>query len=209
LKPLRSEGGAEESSWLYTYGDIMTLVLSFFVLLFAISSMDKYLYEDILISLKESLGTGKGSPAADERIVPDITKALELRGVAHNVTVETERNEVRVYGADSIFFERGSADIHPTSALFLKEIATVLAQVRHRIRVEGHTDDEPSEGGDAASNWELSTARAVSVVYFLMEQGIDPRRLSAEGFGQYAPRYPPSPQNRARNRRVEIVIETR
>ena len=76
------------------------------------------------------------------------------------------------------------------------------------LRVEGHTDDVPIQTGRYASNWELSTARATTVVtYLLQDAGLAPERLSAAGYGEFHPRAPnTSPENRARNRRVDVVI---
>ncbi len=203
------ENNPDDSGWLVTYGDIMTLLLSFFVLLFALSSMDDFLYNEILISLKESVGFSESRLTADSRVIPTIERIIELQGLANNVEVLAERNEVRIFGTDSVFFEAGSADIHPNAALFLKAVAGVIKQLHHSVQVEGHTDDLDSSQGKFASNWELSTARAAAVVGFLEKEGVEPDRLSAVGFAQYKPRYPPTPENRVRNRRVEIVLKSR
>ena len=73
--------------------------------------------------------------------------------------------------------------------------------------MEGHTDDIPTKGGKYPTNWELSTARASAVVrYFLEKMKMDPRRFSAVGYAEYKPRYALIPENRPRNRRVEIII---
>jgi len=203
------EDNPDDSNWLVTYGDIMTLLLSFFVLLFALSYMDEFLYRDILLSLSESVGVSESKMTADAEVLPNIQGVVDLHGLANNVEVLADRNEVRVFGTDSVFFEAGSADIHPNAALFLKAIAGVIKQIHHSVRVEGHTDDLDSGGDKFASNWELSTARAAAVVRFLEAEGVKPDRLSAVGFAQYKPRYSPTPENRPRNRRVEIVLRAR
>ncbi len=203
------ENNPDDGNWLLTYGDIMTLLLSFFVLLFALSSMDEFLYKDILLSLTESVGTSEKRPAADTEVLPKIKHIIELQGLANNVEILEDRNEVRIFGTDSVFFEAGSARIHPNAALFLKAIAKVIKQVYYSVRVEGHTDDLDAGRDKFASNWELSTARAVAVVRFFEKEGVMPDRLSAVGFAQYKPRYPPTPENRSRNRRVEIVLSNR
>ena len=202
------ENDPDDSNWLVTYGDIMTLLLSFFVLLFALSYMDEFLYKEILLSLSESVGVSENRLAAESEMLPNIERIIELQGLTSDMEVFADLKEIRVFGTDSVFFEAGSADIHPNAALFLKAIAEVIKQVHHSVRIEGHTDDLGAGGGKFASNWELSTARAAAVARFLERQGVRPDRLSAVGFAQYKPRYPPTPENRPRNRRVEIVLSS-
>jgi chemotaxis protein MotB len=88
------------------------------------------------------------------------------------------------------------------------DLAAQLRTVPNVIRVEGHTDDVPIHTPQFNSNWELSTARATTVVQFLIDAGrLDPTRLSAAGYAEYRPRLPnDSPESRARNRRVDIVV---
>ena len=106
-------------------------------------------------------------------------------------------------------FPTGSADLSPVARDVLTELAATLGtDATTKLRVEGHTDDVPILTGRFASNWELSTARATSVVTYLVQQvGLTPQRLSAAGYGEYHPRVPNATDaDRARNRRVDVVI---
>lgn len=197
-----------EDLWLITYGDVMTLLLAFFVALFAFSAMDEALYGDILKSLSMSLaGEGKGGVQAGP--ITEIEKVVALHGLGPEVQIFPDRSEIRLAASDTVLFEAGSAKIHPAAGLFLKEIATVIKNIPHDVRVEGHAGDEDLKGTGFGSAWELSSARAVAVVRALSDDGIRPERLSATAYAQFKPRYPPIPENRDRNRRVEIVLVPR
>jgi chemotaxis protein MotB len=111
---------------------------------------------------------------------------------------------------DQVLFDFGRAAISPTGFIFLDKIADVLKKVPYAVRVEGHTDNVPIQTRRFPSNWELSVARAVNVVkYFAEVSNIDPKRLSAVGYGESRPVAPnDSPSDRAKNRRVEILLLT-
>jgi chemotaxis protein MotB len=105
-------------------------------------------------------------------------------------------------------FPPGRADLTPEAELVMLTIADALGRLPNLVRVEGHTDDRPINTPLFSSNWDLSTARATRVVQLLTgEGGLDPRRLSAAGYAEFRPRVPNvSPDARARNRRVDIVV---
>jgi chemotaxis protein MotB len=104
-------------------------------------------------------------------------------------------------------FSTGKADLSPGAEAILAELAAALLEVGNSVRVEGHTDDVPIHNERFASNWELSTARATGVVACLLQEGVPPERLSAAGYGEFHPRDPnDSDANRARNRRVDVVV---
>jgi chemotaxis protein MotB len=104
-------------------------------------------------------------------------------------------------------FATGSADLSLTAQAVLGAVASALVAAGNNVRVEGHTDDVPIHTDRYRSNWELSTTRATNVVAFLAGAGVSPDRLSAAGYGEFHPRAPnDSEANRARNRRVDVVI---
>ena len=109
-----------------------------------------------------------------------------------------------------MLFDFGKAAINPGGLDFLNKLAALIQKVPYPVRVEGHTDNVPIRTVRFPSNWELSIARAVSVVKYFAESGkINPQRLSAVGYGETRPLMPnDSTTNRARNRRVEIVLVT-
>ncbi|GEL75145.1 OmpA/MotB family protein [Myxococcus virescens] len=140
-------------------------------------------YENLAQSLKQEISDGK-------------IQLSELKG---KMTVQLK---------DKILFASGSARVGKEGEEALKKIADALKTVQGKIiRVEGHTDDVPTGGGQFPSNWELSLARAMAVVRSLQNAGVDPTFLSAAGYGQYQPiAANDSAENRSLNRRIEIVL---
>jgi chemotaxis protein MotB len=136
-------------------------------------------------------------------------RALEKAGLASEVDFTfDQRGLVVTILTDEILFPLDSAQLQPEGVRIINAIAPVLAALPNQIDVEGDTDDQPITGGPYASNWALSAARAVAVVQDLIsDHGIDPDRLEATGNSDTRPVVPNNtPQHRAENRRVEIVI---
>ncbi len=125
-----------------------------------------------------------------------------------HATIERRGLAIRVL-TDSLLFPSGSATLDPRGEPLLGEIAQLLnVDHVHPVAVEGNTDDVPISGGAFASNWELSTARASSVVRFMISQHVDPQRLSAVGYAEQHPvASNATAAGRALNRRVEIVLQ--
>ncbi len=120
----------------------------------------------------------------------------------------TNRGVVITLTSD-ILFDSGKADIKPEAYPILDKVAEILKYkiADRNVGVEGHTDNQPIRYSGWKSNWELSTARAVNVVHYLIEKGVSPERLTAIGYGEYRPVADNSTEEgRKRNRRVEIVI---
>ncbi len=141
----------------------------------------------------------------------DLRGRLQTQIAAQNVEIEVLKNRLSVRVLDRILFDTGSAEIRSSGVEVLSAIAEVIADGQETIRVEGHTDDVPiSENLQKVyvSNWELSGARAASVVrFFQHSHGIAPDRLMVAGFSYYRPVAPnDTPENRQRNRRVEIIL---
>ncbi len=141
-------------------------------------------YENLAQSLKGEIETGK----------------IELSELQGRMTVKMK---------DKILFASGSARIGKEGQEALSKVADAFKNLRGKIvRVEGHTDDVPTDPKSAfPTNWELSLGRAMAVVRYLQDRGVDPTLLSAAGYGQYHPIAPnDSPENRSLNRRIEIVL---
>ncbi|QSQ25790.1 OmpA family protein [Pyxidicoccus parkwayensis] len=141
-------------------------------------------YEQLSQSLKEEIKAGK-------------IELSELKG----------RTVVKM--KDRILFSSGSVAINPEGQAALAKVAQALKDVQGKlVRVEGHTDDVPTDPkGPFPSNWELSTTRALAVVRLLQEQGVSADKLSAAGYGEYRPiASNKSPQGKSLNRRIEIVL---
>jgi chemotaxis protein MotB len=237
-RPVRrsSESGGDSAGWLTTFNDLVTLLMVFFVLLFTMGSIDNHLLMKFQMALQSGLGIlGSGSRvsvAVQQSQVP-ITQKEQLSQAKNEAAPETESvaaeriNEMlgefsslpgvnvrfskegtHFSFEDALFFNFGRADINASGFTFLNKLTALLHKVPHAVRVEGHTDNVPIHTRRFPSNWELSVARAVSVVKYFVDIGkINPQRLSAVGYGESRPLVPnSSPANRARNRRVEIVL---
>jgi chemotaxis protein MotB len=134
--------------------------------------------------------------------------ALRSEIDAGRVELTELRGRMTVKMKDKILFSSGSATLGKDGKAALQVVADALKGVSGKvIRVEGHTDDVPTASGAFASNWELSVARALAVVRYLQEMGVDPTRLAAAGYGEYQPIAPnDSADGRGQNRRIDIVL---
>ena len=163
----------------------------------------------------------QGNVSLQEELVKEREARQELTGTYQSLVEELEqevesgkieihrlKGRLQVRALDRILFDSGKTEIKPEGREVLASVATQLKRIAdHSVRVEGHTDNVPIATARFPSNWELSAARAVVVVRFLVDQGLDPAKLSAEGFGPHQPiAANDSSRGRARNRRIEIVL---
>jgi chemotaxis protein MotB len=225
----------KSTGWLTTFNDMVTLLMVFFVLMFSLSSIDSIKMADFQLALQSGLGLlreGKQISIAvqDSQLVKDMSHlniqtqgrdgmsgpsmqqtveiALESLDADIGIQVTYTEQGAHLSFEDGVLFDFGRAAISSEGYAVLDEIVEVVRKMPYPIRVEGHTDNVPIQTKRFPSNWELSTARAVNVVKYFAETGrIDPRRLSAVGYGESKPMVTnDSPRNRAKNRRVEIVL---
>lgn len=247
--------------WLTTYADMVTLLLTFFVLMLSISVVDVERYKAVAETLRNSFGSlpSEQTAAPGESAVelapgaadPDSTiegppptqlieldapptantqedsaraledlrrqqleeRATELRSTmsdaiaAGDLEIETTDDTVIIRIKENASFPSGSANMQRAFEPVVDRIADDLVDSDDRIVVTGYTDDVPIRSGRFRSNWDLSAARAVSVLMSLRDQGIDANRLSARGMGENNPIAPnDSEASRALNRRVEIAL---
>jgi chemotaxis protein MotB len=146
--------------------------------------------------------------AALEETKAEIGHELEAAGLGGGVGLSVERRGLVVsIASDKVLFEAGQAALRPEGREVIARVAGTLVGLPNRLHVEGHTDDVPISG-QFASNWELSTARATTVLQELVRAGVTQSRLSATGFADQQPiASNGSPDGRARNRRVAILVE--
>jgi chemotaxis protein MotB len=141
----------------------------------------------------------------------DLTKKLEKEIQDGQVKITEMKNRLTMTMVDKIIFPSGSAEISEAGKKVMDKVVSILKDVKDkRIQVEGHTDNVQIVSdlkNRFPTNWELSTARATEVVRYLQETGIDPKILSATGYGEYQPVAPnDTPAGRTQNRRIEIVL---
>lgn len=188
----------DENDWLTTYGDLMSLLLVFFVLFYIFSVTGQ------LPLLSEALQAFQSEETMRAENIPETQTSI---------TPTPDNSEITISIPSEILFDLGQADLKPKAMTFLAEavdsIKTILVDDPDaQIRIEGYTDDIPIHNWRFQNNWELSAARAIAVVrYFIEDKQFDPSKLQAMGYGEYNPVVPnDSPQNRQKNRRVEIKV---
>jgi chemotaxis protein MotB len=146
-------------------------------------------------------------PGALIRMQRQVQDAMQSLIDAKLVTVRRENMWLEIEINTDILFPSGAGEFSPTAEPVLDKLAQVLKPFPNPIRVEGHTDDRPIRTASFPSNWELSAARAASVVHQFTRQGIDPLRLEIVGFGEFHPRQPNSTiEGRNANRRVVVLV---
>ncbi|MGB2592263.1 MAG: flagellar motor protein MotB [Candidatus Acidiferrum sp.] len=138
----------------------------------------------------------------------DLEKALAPEIDKHVVDIKASREGLIVSLREIGFYESGSANLRPSSKQAIDRLAAILQAHSEALRIEGHTDNVPIHNSRFDSNWELSTARAADLIkLFITHYHFDPARLSAAGYAEYRPvASNDSPEGRARNRRVDVVI---
>ena len=138
------------------------------------------------------------------RFVSELQKMID----GGQLTVSIEKGRIVINLPENVLFKTGHSNVNPEGQEALKQIATVLKEFSDRsFQVEGHTDNVPIKSARYPSNWELSTARAMSVVHLMIEEGVDPKNISAAGFGEFQPRADnETKEGRALNRRIEIIM---
>jgi chemotaxis protein MotB len=269
------EEHTNHEAWAIPYGDLVTLLLAFFVVMYAMSSVNEGKYRVLSDSLvaafrgsprtlepiqvgEKSVGSGadinmtivqqamlNGQPRAmlepapiqvtdvvsrhnrqasdnayDAEAQHDFSAVLELENVAEEVEramaglIRDQMIVVRRHGVwveveirTDILFPSGVATLSPEAQNVLKQLSETLKPFPNNIRVEGHTDNRPIKSAAFPSNWELSAARAASVVHLFTKSGMDPSRLAVIGLGEYRPAQSnDTEQGRNINRRVLLVI---
>jgi chemotaxis protein MotB len=163
---------------------------------------------DELSKSKKKLEAAKAELERKSAEYDQLANALRAEIDAGRVELTELRGRTTVKMKDKILFASGSATIGKDGREALRRVGEALRSLNGKsIRVDGHTDNVPTSGSTFASNWELSSARALAVVRFLQEQGVDPTRLSAAGFGEFQPiASNETAEGRSQNRRIEITL---
>jgi chemotaxis protein MotB len=205
----------EDEAWLLTYADFITLLMGFFVLMFSISKVDPVKLEQIQSSVSAEIGK-KDVLQPIQMLKSDLKETMRGMGVDDVVGVYTDDRGVVVEFAAQAFYNPGTAIIKPEAEPVFKRIGGMLNADRYvafQVEVEGHTDDIPISTPQFPSNWELSAARATTVVRFFIDGGVTAARLRATGFADVSPKVPnrdqagnPLPNNQAVNRRITVHI---
>lgn len=197
---MEDEGGSASRTprgapaWTLTLADLMTLLLAFFVLLYATARTDAQKFRQITSSLQGAFGPRAAQGAAsgadakppepdagsEARLLEGLGAALEERGLSRAVAIEREPRGFRLRAAARLFFLPGSAELAPGALVVLDDIGELARALPHEIAVIGHPDAAPAQREDAEAGWPLAAARAIAAVRYLVEIGaVDPARVSA------------------------------
>ncbi len=212
-------------AWMTIYGDMMTLLLCFFVLLLSFSSIDEgkfstaiYFIQGALGILPDNVSVNKdaGQPMSQlqklqemnlEEKVKKIDDLAIEQGLSREISVEISEGGMLIRLGSQILFKSGSAVLKKEAHSVLQIIGETIADVTEVI-VAGHTDNLPITSGKFKSNWQLSSERSISVINYLTKScNVPSEILVASGYSEYKPLVENnSPENRKENRRVEFLI---
>ncbi|WP_097026734.1 OmpA/MotB family protein [Clostridium peptidivorans] len=214
------EGSSER--WLLTYSDLITLLMIFFVIMYASSKVDATKYKSISNSFRITFGgdasivdggegTSVGVNNEDSKLQEtkkNLDKYLKESKLTGSVTTKIEERGLVVSINDTVFFQSGEAEIREDALKKIIQIGNILKQQENYIRIEGNTDNKPIHNSKFQSNWQLSSVRAANVVQLLVEKcGFPPEKLSSVGYGEHRPiASNDNEEGRIKNRRVDIVI---
>ena len=222
----------EDTSWLVTYGDMVTLLMAFFVLMYSASKVSEEKYEQVA----QSIAQGFNSPGPDAiveiassesteevTVLSPLTNAKEMldqlieeRDLDGEMSTSFTPTGLKIELSSSSFFGSGSADVRESmipSLIELSEVLQSLPDGDYQVEVEGHTDNVPINTARFPSNWELSSLRAINVAHIFEDTGIRKDRLSAIAYADTRPEAPNTdanginiPENQAKNRRVVVHV---
>ena len=220
--------------YMLTYGDMMTLLLCFFVMMYTTAQIEGHKFNLVLSAFKGSFNILKGGKTFSEAPLFDMGQVMtnlpaQKKGEAldealknavsvfqaeikdKRIRITKDERGVVITFANDAYFEPASAELTDALKVALNKLSGVLKNLPNHFRVEGHTDSRtiPAEARDRfPTNWELSTARAVNVLrYYVEEEIVKPSRISSAGYGKYRPlESNDTPEGRALNRRVDFII---
>ncbi len=219
--------------WVLSYADLVTLLLGFFIIMYATSKVDADKFKLFAFGLQNAFavdireGTPAGSPAFDggrgllpgpintasiqqdlATIQREVEKRAAAAGVSGQIVVTRQDDTIVIRLPNQLLFPSASADLRPEAQAVLGVAGTVIAELPHQVRIEGHTDNVPVGTERYPTNWELSSARATAVLRYLTERaGVDAGRAFAAGFAEFRPvASNDTPEGRALNRRADIVL---
>ncbi len=214
-------------AWMTTFADLVSLMLTFFILLISMSTMDKTGLSDIETSFRKAVSVFNAGEGTELQIIPPfemqkLVSARELMlamrqnskailkdsALDHKIKGVIIKDRLYLRIPDAVLFDKGSAHLKKEHIKALKKLGQMLAMTPGNIRIQGHTNVNPDLSHSRFHDpWSLSLARAASVLHILEDEGVNPARLSLAGYGPSRPvSTEATPFGRSKNRRVEIVI---
>ena len=232
---MSEENEIDPNAWMVTFADLVMLLLTFFVLLLTMSSMDAKKLKNLMTHFRASTGVLELSGAgevynlggfvnkyndSDSLLVVDQKHFLNkiklvsnienmLKDLSNDITLSDDERGVVLTFHGNILFDSGKTALRKVAFPVLDIIADAIEECPNDILIMGQTDNTPVKSEIYRSNWELSVYRGISVLdYFLKKKGLSPSRFSVGGYGSSRPLFPNTTQkNRSLNRRVEIIFK--
>lgn len=225
----------EDTSWLVTYGDMVTLLMAFFVLMFSAGKVSEEKYEQVAQSIAQGFNSPGPELIAEVASIAELASVeavaqisplatakemldqlIEERDLAGEMSTSFTPTGLKIELSSSSFFASGFADVKESMIDSLIELSSVLQSLpegEYQVEVEGHTDNVPISTAKFPSNWELSSLRAINVAHIFEDTGIQKERLSAIAYADTRPEAPNTdaeginiPDNQAKNRRVVVHV---
>ena len=194
-----------DQEWIFTYGDLVTLLLCFFILLFSSCKYETMKFKSLAASFKP---LPAGTPFLNEgkdSIVEQIAQQLEESELGDDANINVEEKGVVVSFKASAYFKTDSAKLNAKAVKEMTRFSKLIFLLPNKIQIEGHT--EKKQPDNWASTWELAGARASKIARFFIENGLDQKKITIKSFGSSRPRFrEASPTQRSLNNRVEIVV---
>jgi chemotaxis protein MotB len=226
---------SDSDTWLTTFADMVTLLLAFFVLLFSMSVIDQKQFTDSFLTVRqvfggddqnlltspvrqddtailESVRLQKQLIEAQRKVYSDMRTYLNQKGLEGQIGSVFDEGVITLRLPSAAMFENGKVTVSPNGYKLLEELRQLFVKNKAQtINIKGYTDDlNPSASSRYRDNWEISALRAVNVLRYYIEHGIESQRLTATGLGDLDPLMPNTNEaNRSQNRRVEFVFERR
>jgi chemotaxis protein MotB len=199
----------ETELWMLPYSTLMLMLVILFIMFYAFASSGSVEYETALSDLAS---TNPNDPKV-KLVKQEIALAQTMRdfiqknNLSDKIQLVITPHHIRIKMESLALFDSGSAELKQDILFFLNQLYEQLKPMGNMIIAEGHTDSIPIHTQQFESNWELSSARAFSIIYFFLSKGIPPERLVAHGFGEFRPAYANDTEDgRAKNRRIEISV---
>lgn len=193
------------------YGDLVTFIMTLFILLFVLSYNENK-DDTFFVKMRMQFGAEKIEQkkvlTTQSLLISDLEGYIEEKELEEEAQILVDEQKIKLILYPTVLFKSGEAELSPEGVKLLRDLGKKFKDVLNPIMVEGHTDNVPITTEKFESNWVLSFHRAYSVVqFFIKEHKMSPKLLSAIGYGEYHPIAPnDTPENRAKNRRIEINI---
>jgi chemotaxis protein MotB len=194
-----------DASWLFSYADLMTQLLIFSILMLTVLGLREMTPEAVKQTEQAKAAAARAEALA--KAVDELKEYVKRQGLGEAMVIDQSADRMVIRMESAILFKEGQAVLAPSARGIIDGLVPALSRTANKLRIEGHTDDVPIATEQFPSNWELSTARAISVADLLEGGGIARTRLSVAGYAEFHPLVAnDSAGQRAQNRRVEIVV---